>query len=63
MQELITLIMNNGIGVVCLAFIIYSQNTTMKKITENQEKTNVLLQAMTDRLESLEDEVKRGGSK
>lgn len=59
MQEFITLIMNNGIGVVCLAFIIYSQSTTIKKISENQENTNILLQAMTDRLENLEEEIKR----
>lgn len=38
MQELITMILNNGIGVVCVAYLIYFQSTTMKKISENQEK-------------------------
>ena len=54
MQELITMILNNGIGVVCVAYLIYFQSTTMKKISENQEKNNELLQMMTKRLENLE---------
>ena len=54
MQELITMILNNGIGVVCVAYLIYFQSTTMKKISENQEKNNKLLQMMTNRLENLE---------
>lgn len=54
MQELITNILNNGIGVVCVAYLIYFQSTTMKKISENQEKNNDLLQMMTNRLENLE---------
>jgi formate/nitrite transporter FocA (FNT family) len=54
MQELITMILNNGIGVVCVAYLIYFQSTTMKKISENQEKNNELLQMMTNRLENLE---------
>lgn len=54
MQELITNILNNGIGVVCVAYLIYFQSTTMKKISENQEKNNDLLQMMINRLENLE---------
>lgn len=54
MQELITMILNNGIGVVCVAYLIYFQSTTMKKISENQEKNNELLQMITNRLENLE---------
>ena len=54
MQELITMILNNGIGVVCVAYLIYFQSTTMKKISENQEKNNDILQMMTNRLENLE---------
>ena len=41
MQELITMILNNGIGVVCVAYLIYFQSTTMKKISENQENNNI----------------------
>lgn len=32
MQEMINFIVNNGIGVVCVAYLIYFQNTTMNKM-------------------------------
>ena len=32
MENIINLLMNNGIGVVCVAYLIYFQNTTMKEI-------------------------------
>lgn len=35
MSDLITLITNNGIGVVCVAYLIYFQNTSMKEQTKN----------------------------
>lgn len=34
MQEIINLITNNGIGIVCVAYLIYFQNTTMKSMLE-----------------------------
>lgn len=54
MVDLVNLIVNNGIGVVCVGYMIYFQMTTLKTIEENQDNTNVLLQAMTDRLANLE---------
>ena len=32
MAELINLITQNGIGIVCVAYMIYFQNTTMKQM-------------------------------
>lgn len=63
MEEFINLIVNNGIGVVCVGFILYFVNTTMKKLTENQEKTNIILQSLTDRLESIEKRLERNEEK
>ena len=54
MEDLVNLIVNNGIGVVCVLYMIYFQMTTLKAIEKNQDNTNVLLQAMTDRLANLE---------
>mgnify|MGYP007022359679 CR=1 FL=1 len=34
MQELINLLTNNGIGIVCVAYLIYFQSTTMKQMLE-----------------------------
>lgn len=59
MQELITMILNNGIGVVCVAYLIYFQSTTMKKISENQENNNILLEKITSRLENIEQKMNK----
>lgn len=37
MSDLITLITNNGIGIVCVAYLIYFQSTTMKSILATLE--------------------------
>lgn len=57
MEAIVNLIVNNGIGVVCVGYIIYFVNTTMKQLTENQEKTNLILQSVTDRLEKIEEKL------
>lgn len=52
MEEMINLIVNNGIGIVCVAYMIYFQSTTLKEIQNNQEKTNLLLEKMIDRIDN-----------
>lgn len=37
MADLVTLITNNGIGIVCVAYLIYFQSTTMKSILATLE--------------------------
>lgn len=54
MPEIINFIVNNGVGVVCVAYLIYFQSTTMKDLTKNQEKANDLLEKMTYRIENIE---------
>ena len=61
MSDIITLIVNNGLGVVCVAYLLYFQNTTMRKLTGNQDKTNLLLESMTNRLEQLEEKIDKKG--
>ena len=55
MEQLINLIFNNGIGVVCVAYLIYFQSTTMKdmNITLNKISTNLTL--INERLEKIEE--------
>lgn len=57
MVELINFIVNNGIGVVCVAYLIYFQSSTMKDLSKNQAQTNDLLSKMTDRLENVESKL------
>lgn len=61
MQDLVVLLTQNGIGVVCVAFMIYFINTTMKdnnKVLDEIQKTLVSIQTtltiMTQRVDELE---------
>lgn len=50
MEEIIQLITNYGIGVICVAYIIYFQNTTMKEMV-------VTLKSINERLLIIENKV------
>ena len=51
MKEIIDLMVNNGIGIVCVGYLIYFQNTTMKDIQNAMSK-------MTTTLELIKDDIK-----
>lgn len=38
MVDIINLITNNGIGIVCVAYLIYFQSTTMKSMLKTLER-------------------------
>lgn len=68
MQDLISLITQNGIGVVCVAFMIYFINTTLKdnnKILDEIQKTLVSIQTtltlLTSRVDKVEEKIKEKG--
>ena len=57
MTEIINLITQNGIGVVCVGAMIYFQNTSLKNITTTlQEVCNTLIKVQ-DRLTDMEEKV------
>ena len=55
MQDLINLITNNGIGIVCVAYLIYFQSTTMNKMLST-------LESMDNRLLLIENKMEKGGN-
>ena len=63
MIELINLIANNGIGIVCVAYLIYFQSTTMKKMLETLSTINIRLAIIEEKMNISNDdylkEVKR----
>ena len=66
MENLINLITQNGIGVICVAFLIYFINTTMKdnnKILDDIQKTLVAingnLTTLSSRVVKLEDKMNK----
>ena len=70
MEELINLITQNGIGVICVAFMIYFINTTMKdnnNILDDIQKTlvaiNSNLTTLSTRVDKLEDKISKKKTK
>lgn len=61
--ELVNIIAQNGIGVVCVAFMIYFISTTLKQNNETLVEIQKTLVALTSRLSDLEAEVKKKISK
>lgn len=58
-QSIIDLVINNGLGVVCVIYMIYFQMTTMKEMSQTIAKMNTSLELITDRLENIEDNIKK----
>lgn len=52
MEDLIQMIVNNGLGVVCVAYLIYFQNTTMVKMQEILNSINTRLAVIEDKIEN-----------
>lgn len=70
MEELINLITQNGIGVICVAFMIYFINTTLKdnnKILDDIQQTlvaiNTNLTTLSTRVDKLEDKITKKKTK
>lgn len=60
MQDIVTLITQNGIGVVCVGFLMYFINSTLKennKILDEMQKTLVSIQTTLSNLTSRVDEI------
>ena len=53
-KPIIDVIVNNGIGVACVIYMIYFQLTTMKEMSITLNKMNTSLELLNDRMENLE---------
>ena len=53
MSDLIQLIVNNGIGVVCVAYLIYFQATTMKQMNSTLNEITTSLKLMNQDIEEI----------
>lgn len=72
MEDLINLLTNNGIGIVCVAYLIYFQSTTMKQILTTLENINNRLMSiefklqtkkLNEKKEEESNEIKQRGTK
>lgn len=58
MSDLIQLIVNNGIGVVCVAYLIYFQATTMKQMNNSLNEVSTSLKLMNQDIEEIKEKIK-----
>ena len=54
MEDLVKLITENGISVICVAYMIYFSLTTMRDMNKTLTTMTGTLQSISDRLEILE---------
>ena len=50
MEEIVNLIMNNGLGVVCVGYLIYFQSTTMKEMLNALTGINTRLSIIEEKI-------------
>lgn len=58
MSDLIQLIVNNGIGVVCVGYMIYFQLTTMKEMNKTMNDVSTSLKLMNQDIEEIKQNIK-----
>jgi len=51
MEDLVQMVVNNGLGVVCVVYLIYFQNTTMSKMLETLGGIDKRLAIIEEKLE------------
>lgn len=59
MEEIIQAIANYGVGIFCVAYIIYMQNTTMKDMNVVLNRMTETLNGINTRLSIIEDKLER----
>lgn len=52
MEELVNLIVDNGIGIVCVGYLIYFQSTTMKEMLATLTTINTRLSVIEEKIGS-----------
>lgn len=57
MDEILQAITNYGVGIVCVGYIIYMQNTTMKEMNSIMTKMNDTLNGINTRLTLIEEKL------
>lgn len=57
MEEIIKMITDNGIGIVCVAVVIYDHLVNQKKTVEVMEKITEALHSLCGRLDKIENKL------
>ena len=57
MEQIIDIIMNNGIGVACIIYFMYFNSTTLKALTDTMNEVKQSLILFNERLENIENKI------
>lgn len=63
MQDIVDIVVNNGIGIACVIYLIYDKLTFSKAIDESLKLVNQSLTIMNERIGNLEDAKKESKKK
>lgn len=63
MNDIVTLIVNNGIGVVCVAYLMYFQFTAMKEMNKTLSEITTSLKLMNQDIEEIKNELNKHSKK
>lgn len=58
MEEIINLLFNYGVGIACIGYFIYFNNTTLKELTNTLQNVNIQLERMNERISDIESNLK-----
>lgn len=54
MEEIVNILVNNGIGVACIVYFMYFNSTSLKAMTETMNEVKQSLILFNERLENIE---------
>ena len=57
MEEIVNILVNNGIGVACIVYFMYFNSTTLKAMTETMNEVKQSLILFNERLENIEQKL------
>ena len=55
MKDIADLIFNYGVGIACVVYLIYFQNTTMKEMLQTLTNINTRLTAIETKIDEIDD--------
>ena len=63
MEELVNIIVNNGVAVACVLYFMHFNSTTLKSLTDTVDKVNESLVLFNERLQNIEEILNKTKSK
>ncbi len=61
MEEIVNILVNNGIGVACIVYFMYFNSTSLKAMTETMNEVKQSLILFNERLENIEKKLDKKG--